>query len=107
MAAGWSLEERKALVGIWGAGDVQGQLDGVSRNKSVYQNIEAAMRDLGCHRTWQQCKTKMKNLTQKYRKVSRLYIYTHIYIAKWKVVLSIFPNWVSFCLALNCCFFMR
>ena len=33
MAAVWSW---KALIEIWGARDAQGQLDGVSRNKSVY-----------------------------------------------------------------------
>ncbi len=36
MAAGWSAEETKALVRIWGEGDIQSQLDGVARNLSVF-----------------------------------------------------------------------
>ena len=70
MAAGWTMDETKALVGIWGAQDVQSQLDGVARNRSMFEKIATAMADLGFDRTWQQCKTKVKNLTQKYRKVS-------------------------------------
>ena len=70
MAAGWSVEETKALVDIWGAHDVQAQLDGVARNRCVYEKIATAMEDAEFHRTWQQCKTKVKNLTQRYRKVS-------------------------------------
>lgn len=66
----WTDEETRALVAIWGAADVQSQLDGVMRNKAIYQKIAAALADLGFERTWQQCKTKIKNLTQKYRKVS-------------------------------------
>lgn len=74
MAGGWTPEEAKALVAIWGAEDVQSQLDGVSRNRCVYDKIAAAMKDTGFHRTWQQCKTKVKNLTQRYRKVSVIQI---------------------------------
>ena len=65
MAAGWSVEETKTLVDIWGAHDVQAQLDGVTRNRCVYEKIATEF-----HRTWQQCKTNVKNLTQRYRKVS-------------------------------------
>ena len=43
---------------------------GVQEYKSVYLKIEAAMRYLGYSRTWKQCKTKAKNLTQRYPKVS-------------------------------------
>ena len=32
MAAGWSAQETKMLVSIWGEADVQSQLDGVIRN---------------------------------------------------------------------------
>ena len=35
MAAGWSNEETKALLGIWGAADVQSQLDRIVRNKMI------------------------------------------------------------------------
>ena len=52
MAAGWSVEETKALVGIWGVQDVQSQLDGVSRNRCVFEKIATAMEDVGFHRTW-------------------------------------------------------
>ena len=44
MATAWFS---KAMIEIWGARDVQGQLYGVSRNKSVYLKIEAARTDLG------------------------------------------------------------
>ena len=37
----------KALIEIWGVRDVQGQLDGMSTNKSVYLKIEDARTDLG------------------------------------------------------------
>ena len=74
MATGWSFEETKALVGILGAEDIQTQLDGVSRNRSIYEKIATSMTDLGYDRTWQQCKTKVKNLTQRYRKVMFLQI---------------------------------
>ena len=70
MAAGWSLEETKALIDIWGAAGLQSQLDGVARNRSVYEKIAASLVDSGFDRTWQQCKTKIKNLTQRYRKAS-------------------------------------
>ena len=70
MAAGWSNEETKTLVSIWGEANVQNQLDGVVRNKVVYEKIAVEMGKLGFERNWQQCRTKIKNLTHKYRKVS-------------------------------------
>ena len=70
MAAGWFVDETRALLGIWGDADVQSKLDGVARNRTVYQKISTALSDLGYERTWQQCRTKIKNLTQRYRKVS-------------------------------------
>ena len=57
------------LVSIWGEVDVQSQLDGVVRNKVVYEKISWEMEISGFTRTWQQCRTKIKNLTHKYRKV--------------------------------------
>lgn len=70
MAAGWGEAETNALIEVWGAADVQNQLDAVSRNRHIYQRISRDLQQLGYTKTWQQCKTKIKNLTQKYRKVS-------------------------------------
>ena len=39
MAAGGSAQETRVLVSIWGEADVQSQLDGVVRNKVVYEKI--------------------------------------------------------------------
>ena len=39
MAAGWNAQETRVLVSIWGEADVQSQLDGVVRNKVVYEKI--------------------------------------------------------------------
>lgn len=67
--AGWSSEETSVLVGVWGGESVQRQLDSVARNRSVFENIAKEMKNLGYDRSWQQCKTKIKNLTHRYRKV--------------------------------------
>ena len=42
----------------------QSQLDGVVRNKAMYEKIVAALRDVSYERTWQQYKTKIKNIVQ-------------------------------------------
>ena len=70
MAAGWTSEETKALIGIWGKEEVQNALDGIVRNKTSYQKVASAMAGLGYVKTWQQCRMKVKNRVQKYKKVS-------------------------------------
>ena len=70
MAGSWNVEETKALIAIWGQENVQSQLDRVHRNRDVYQRIAMELEDNGYVKMWQQCRTKIKNLTQKYRKVS-------------------------------------
>ena len=47
MAAGWSTQETKMLVSIWGEADVQSQLDGVIRNKVIYEKISRKMEVAG------------------------------------------------------------
>ena len=39
--AGWSNDETKALLGIWGASEFQSQLDGVVRNRTIYEKVAA------------------------------------------------------------------
>eukprot|EP00731_Ephydatia_muelleri_P001288 Em0001g1288a len=67
--AAWSTEEVHTLVGVWGAADVQRQLDGVTRNKKIYQEIATSHNVYGYDRTWEQCRVKVKNLVQKYKQV--------------------------------------
>ena len=43
--AGWSNDETKALLGIWGASEVQSQLDGVVRNRTIYEKVAAQLRE--------------------------------------------------------------
>ena len=69
MAAGWSEAETRALIAVWGEADVQGQLDSVKRNKGIYQRIAAELSTQGWTKSWKQCRVKVKNLTQRYRKV--------------------------------------
>ena len=52
----------------WGQADVQSQLDRVTRNRQIYERIARDVDNLVWERTWEQCRTKMKNLTQRYRK---------------------------------------
>ena len=66
---GWSNEATQALIALWGETKVQEQLDAVARNKSIYEDIAEEMKKAGYDYTWKQCRTKGKNLAQKYRKV--------------------------------------
>ena len=70
MAAGWSQEETQALIGVWGETDVQRQLDGVAKNRTIYESISVQLRNLSYEKSWLQCRTKNNNMTNKYRKVS-------------------------------------
>ena len=78
MAGSWNVEETKALIAIWGQENVQSQLDRIHRNRDVYQRIAMELEDAGYVKTWQQCRTKIKNLTQKYRKVNVAHTYSWI-----------------------------
>ncbi|XP_011406090.1 PREDICTED: zinc finger and SCAN domain-containing protein 29-like [Amphimedon queenslandica] len=69
MAAGWSAEPTAALLAIWGDENVQKQLDGVARNRSIYEKISSKLKEKSFNYNWKQCRTKVKNLTQRYRKI--------------------------------------
>ena len=38
---GWDFTETKALLGILGDADVKNQLDGIIRNKAIYQKVRS------------------------------------------------------------------
>ena len=66
----WTGEETRALVSVWSEANIQEELDGVTRNKVIYEKITKELEGLGYTRTWKQCRIKIKNLTQAYRKVA-------------------------------------
>ena len=39
MASGWSADETRALVSVWGEASVQSELDTVARNRVVFERI--------------------------------------------------------------------
>ena len=75
MASGWTYEQTRALISIWGQEDVQRELDGVARNRIIYERMSSELRELGVEKTWQQCRTKVKNLTFRHRKVQCKFSY--------------------------------
>lgn len=48
---------------------VQEQLDGATRNKTIFEDISKKMHESGYERDWQQCRAKIKNLKADYKKV--------------------------------------
>ena len=65
----WSNAEVKALIAVWGEGNVQEELDGAVRNKQVFQDISKKLHQLGYNRDWEQCRNKIKNLKKQCRLV--------------------------------------
>ena len=80
MAGGWTNAETKALIDLWGEQNVQEQLDNVRRNKDVYEKIARGMAEQGYNKSWKQCRVKVKNLTQRYRKVMPLEAVSLLYL---------------------------
>ena len=58
----WSDAEVTALISIWGDAEIQKQLDGATRNKSIFLNISRKLKDNGYERDWQQCRAKIKKI---------------------------------------------
>ena len=69
MAGSWSTEETQTLISIWGEESIQTKLDKAHQNHDIFEKIACEMSDVGYEKSWHQCRTKIKNLTQKYRKV--------------------------------------
>ena len=67
--AGWSTDVTLVLISLWGEVNVQERLDGVTRNRTVYEESAEGMHKAGYNYDWKQCRTKMKNLAQKYHQV--------------------------------------
>ena len=46
----------------------QSKLDGAIRNKSIYQTISQKLQEVEYSKHWKQCKDKINNLKQEYKK---------------------------------------
>ena len=56
MAAGWSTEETRTFLGIWGAA----QMDGIVRNQAIYEKIAVDIRDAGYEHTFSELQRKLE-----------------------------------------------
>ena len=64
----WTESETKALIRIWGGKEMQQKLDGVVRNRNIYETISQELSKVGINRSWKQCRDRIKNLLAKYHK---------------------------------------
>jgi len=69
MAGSWSVITTKVLIALWGQESTQNQLERIHRNQDAYQRVSMELEDYGYDKSWQQSQTKIKNLTQQYRKL--------------------------------------
>uniref|UniRef100_A0A5F8HAE9 Myb/SANT-like DNA-binding domain-containing protein n=1 Tax=Monodelphis domestica TaxID=13616 RepID=A0A5F8HAE9_MONDO len=63
----WTINEVRALIGIWSEKNIQKQLEGTMRNKRIFEQIAARLQKFGIDRDWKQCRTKYKNLKHEYK----------------------------------------
>ncbi|KAM7378208.1 hypothetical protein PAMA_013214 [Pampus argenteus] len=63
----WSDEETLTLIDIWGEEEIQRSLRSFVHNGHVYADISERMHDLGCTKTPEQCRWKVKSLRNNFR----------------------------------------
>lgn len=83
----WSCDETKCLVEAWKEVMVQQNIDEIPvvRNCFLYIEIQKKMAEHGYNaKTWKQCRTKIKGLVTKYRKVNKIIISYFIMSIKMK-----------------------
>eukprot|EP00252_Welwitschia_mirabilis_P019525 TRINITY_DN4534_c0_g1_i2.p1 TRINITY_DN4534_c0_g1~~TRINITY_DN4534_c0_g1_i2.p1 ORF type:complete len:356 (-),score=101.74 TRINITY_DN4534_c0_g1_i2:155-1222(-) len=61
----WSLEETKEFIAI--RAELEKEFTHTKRNKTLWENVSARMRDKGYKRSSDQCKCKWKNLVNRYK----------------------------------------
>lgn len=84
MAVGsWSEAETYKFIEIWGNDQIQAQLEGCKRSKTVYERIARAMTE-GHSKSATQCREKAKKLKTEYRKVKDKRQVTGEGRKKWK-----------------------
>ena len=68
MTTHWTESETKALISILGGEEMQQKVDGVVRNRNIYEKISQELSKVGINRSWKPCHDRIKNLLAKYRK---------------------------------------
>lgn len=75
----WNREETADLVAVWSEPEIQRDFNSMVRNKSIWENIARRINEASKHRKeadpdwtsaekdWEQCKSKLHNLTSKYK----------------------------------------
>lgn len=63
----WSVEETNCLLAIWSSAEVQQKIEGASRTKHVFEEIQREMAAAGFNRTIEQINNKLKKLKKDYR----------------------------------------
>lgn len=63
----WSPEETHCLLALWSSTEVQNKLEGASRTKPVFEQIQREMATAGYDRTVEQINNKLKKLRKEYR----------------------------------------
>ena len=65
----WTNAEVSAIIDIWVNVEIQGQLDGMRRNKRVFERISEEMAARDFTRSFKQCRNKTKWLKHEYKRV--------------------------------------
>jgi len=68
----WGYYEAIFLVEIWADEEIQSRLSAMIRKHNIWDNIAAKLNNNDYKRTASQCKTKIHNLEQKYKKAKDL-----------------------------------
>ena len=68
----WSDDATRVLLTVWANERIQSQLEGQTRNKSVFESIATELAGLGYELTWQKCRIKIIKIIQLYRKTKDL-----------------------------------
>ena len=62
MAESWSVDEVQTFLSLVAEERIQRELDGATRNEKVFQEVAQLLAAHGYHRTYKQCRDKLKKL---------------------------------------------
>ena len=85
---GWTDAAVRALIGFWGDSRIQAELDGVVRNNAIHEKIAWKMAEAGFNRDWKQCRAKIKNLNNDYKKIKD----SNNRSSQWRQVMQFFDQ---------------